>query len=107
MDNKAPDHFDQLLHSWTETPAPSGCLTAPVWQRIEARGMRLPWSERTVDFLRELDLRFARPQAMAALAAVALLLGFGVAAFETRRAVARVDAEMSARYLALLTPTSR
>jgi hypothetical protein len=105
--NKEPDNLGDMLHSWTEVPAPAGKLDVPVWQRIEARGARLSWSERMMGFLGELDLRFARPQALAALVAVALLLGLGLAELRTRYDIARVDAEMSARYLALLEPTGR
>jgi hypothetical protein len=107
MVNKEPDNLGDLLHRWTELPAPARKLDVPVWQRIEARGARFSWSERMIGFLGELDLRFARPQAMAALIAVALLLGLGLAELRTRYDVARVDAEMSARYLALLEPAGR
>jgi len=102
-----PDHLGHLLHSWTETPVPTGGLDAPVWQRIETRNARLTWSERGTELLRLLDAWFARPQALAALVAVALLFGFGLAELRVRYAVARVDAEMSARYLALLEPVTR
>jgi hypothetical protein len=60
-----------------------------------------------IDLLRELDTRFAHPRAMAAVVAVALLLGVGVAQLRTHNEAARVDAEMAARYLAMLEPVSR
>jgi hypothetical protein len=104
MDKKAHKDLDPLLQSWTELPAPSGRLDAPVWLLIAARGARLSWTERAVDLLRELDARFARPQAMATLVAVALLLGVGLAELRARNDIVRIDAEMSARYLALLEP---
>ena len=107
MASKDPDNFDRLLHSWTELPAPIGKLDIPVWQRIEVSGARLAWSERVNDLFRELDARFARPQAMVALVALALLLGVGLAELRSYKDAARVDAEMSARYLALLEPVSR
>jgi len=107
MASKERDDFDRLLHSWTEFPAPSGRLGIPVWQSIEVRCARLPWSEQVIDLLRELDNRFARPRAMAAVVAVALLLGVGLAELRTHNEAARVDAEMSARYLAMLDPVSR
>ena len=107
MVNKEPDDLGALLRRWTELPAPAGRLDGPVWQRIEARNARFSWSERLIGFLGELDLQFARPQAMAALVAVALLLGLGLAELRARNDVARVDAEMSARYLALLEPAGR
>jgi len=107
MGKKDPDNLDALLHGWSELPEPTQRLGAPVWQRIEAHGARLSWAESAVDWLREIDAHIARPQVMAALVVVALLLGAGLAEMRTRSAVARVDAEMSARYLALLEPVSR
>lgn len=44
---------------------------------------------------------------MAALVVMALLLGLGLAELRNRYDVAQVDAEMSARYLALLEPAGR
>lgn len=102
-----PDRLDGLLRSWTGTPAPNGGLDAPVWRRIEARSARLTWVERLTDVLHELDARLARPQALAALVALALVLGLGLAEWRTQKAAARVDVEMSARYLALLDPVVR
>jgi hypothetical protein len=102
--NKNSDNLGDLLHSWKDLPAPTGKLERPVWQRIEASGARVSWSARMADLLSELELRFARPQAMAALVAVALLVGLGLAELRSRSDLARVDAEMSARYLALLEP---
>jgi len=95
------------MRSWTGLPAANGQLEGPVWQRIEAREKRFSWLERARRFLSELDLRFARPQAMVALVAVALLVGLGLAELRSRSDSARVDAEMSARYLAMLEPVSR
>ena len=107
MVKKDPDNLDALLHSWSELPAPTQRLAAPVWQRIEACGASLSWAAGAVDWLREIDARIARPQVMAALVVVALLLGAGLAEMRTRSAVARVDAEMSARYLAMLDLAGR
>ena len=102
-----PDRLDGLLRSWTGTPVPTGGLDAPVWRRIEARSARLTWMERLTDVAHALDVRLARPQALAALVALALVLGLGLAEWRTESAAARVDAEMSARYMALVNPVVR
>ena len=107
MLNKDPDNLDHLLRSWTEAPAPTGRLNGPVWRRIEERTARLSVIEWFGFFLRALDGRLARPRAMAALVAMALLLGVGLAEMRTRSDAARIDAEMSARYMALLELAGR
>jgi hypothetical protein len=102
-----PDNFDHLLHSWNEVPAPSGRLASPVWQRIEAVGRHAGWFGGIIMALRELDARFARPQAIAAVVALSLLVGFGVAELRARYDARQTDTEMSARYLSMLDLNGR
>jgi hypothetical protein len=102
-----PDKLDRLLRSWSEVPAPSGRLPGPVWQRIESGLKRGDWFGQAVMLLHELDARFARPQAIAALLAFAMALGVGLAELHVRRAAMRNDAEMSVRYISLLETENR
>ena len=88
-------------------PAPSGRLAGPVWQRIESSPGRASWFGSVTMFLRELDVRFARPHTIAAVVAIGLLVGMGFAELRTRYIAKRIDAEMSARYLALLDVNNR
>jgi hypothetical protein len=103
----SPDNLDDLLHSWNEVPASSGRLAGPVWQRIEAVGGRASWFGRMTMALHELDLRFARPQALAVMIALGLLIGVGVAELRMRYDVLQTDSEMSVRYLSMLDTNGR
>lgn len=102
-----PDDLDRLLQEWNGMPVPSGRLAGPVWQRIEASHGRASWFGSITMRLRELDVRFARPQAIAAVVAVGLLVGMGFAELRTRYNATQIDAEMSARYLSLLDVNNR
>jgi len=102
-----PDNLDCLLQDWNEVPSPSGRLAGPVWQSIEATGGRASWLGKLMMLLHELDLRFARPQAIAAVIFLGTLIGIGVAELRTRSDALRTDSEMSARYLSMLDTTGR
>jgi hypothetical protein len=102
-----PDDLDHLLHEWNRLPAPDGRLAGPVWQRIELGAGSAGWFGSVTLCLRELDLRFTRPQAVAAILAIGLLVGVGLAELRTRYNATQVDAEMSARYLSLLDVNNR
>lgn len=104
-----PDHdnLDPLLHSWSEMPVPSGQLAGPVWQRIEALGGHASWFSRLVVAVYDLDARFSRPRAIAAVLAASVLIGIGMAELRTRYADRQVDTEMSARYLSMLDTSNR
>ena len=102
-----PDNLDHLLREWHGVPAPDGRLAAPVWQRIETVKGRASWFGIFVMRLHELDVCCARPQVVAAVIAVGLLVGLGCAELRTRQAALQIDSEMSARYLALIEPSVR
>jgi hypothetical protein len=102
-----PDDLDHLLQEWNGMPASSGRLAGPVWRRIEAAHGRASWFGSITMLLHELDVRFARPQAIAAVVAVGLLVGMGFAELRTRYNATQIDAEMSARYLSLLDVNNR
>jgi hypothetical protein len=102
-----PDDLDHLLQEWNGMPAPSGRLAGPVWQRIESAHGRASWFGSLTMLLRELDACFARPQVIAAVVAVGLLVGMGFAELHTRYNATQIDAEMSARYLSLLDVNNR
>ena len=97
-----PDDLDQLLQSWQKVPTPSGRLTAPVWRNIEATGGRASWFGNLTMALRELDLRIARPAALATVVAFALLVGLGLAELRSLYTARRIDTEMSTRYLSMI-----
>jgi hypothetical protein len=102
-----PDDLDHLLHEWNSLPAPDGRLAEPVWQRIAADHGRTGWFGNMTLRLYELDLRFTRPQAIAAVIAFGLLVGVGLAELQTHYNATQADAEMSARYLSLLDVNNR
>jgi hypothetical protein len=102
-----PDDFDHLLHEWNEMPAPGGRLAGPVWQRIEEASGRNRWFGSLAMRLQELEASFSRPQFIAAVVAVALLVGMGFAELRTRYDATQADTEMSARYLSLLDVNNR
>lgn len=102
-----PDNLNHLLQEWNEMPVPDGRLAGPVWERIKAVQGRASWFDGLLMRLRELDVRFARPQTLAAVVAFSLLIGFGFAAFHTRYNAKQMDAEMSARYLSMLDVSRR
>ena len=102
-----PDDLDHLLHEWNSLPEPDGRLAGPVWQRIEADARHTGWFGNMALRLHELDMRFTRPQAIAAVIAIGLLVGVGLAELRTRYNATQVDAEMSARYLSLLDVNNR
>jgi len=87
--------------------APSGRLAGPVWQRIESSHGRASWFGSMTMFLRELDVRFARPHTIAAVVAIGLLVGMGFAELRMRYNATQIDSEMTARYLALLDVSNR
>jgi len=102
-----PDNLNHFLHEWNDMPAPDGRLAGPVWERIEVARGRASWFDSLLMRLRELDVRFARPQAFAAVLALSLLVGMGFAVLHTRYNATRIDAEMSARYLSMLDVSRR
>jgi hypothetical protein len=101
------DHLDDLMRSWTTVPRPAPGTAAEVWRAIHSQGIAMAPCGVAARAVRALDLWLARPQTIAALVAVALLLGAGLAEMRAQYEEVRIDNEMSARYLALIEPVSR
>ena len=72
-----PDPLDDLLSEWQVSGEASPSFQREVWARIASAEAEPTWSELLVRF-------FLRPRGWAMASAAALLLGSGLAWFETR-----------------------
>ncbi|MFT3782514.1 MAG: hypothetical protein QM790_10915 [Nibricoccus sp.] len=101
------DDFDELLRSWKEVPEATGKLAQPVWARIEATTTRRVWLSSLALRLHEIDLWLTKPRTVAALVALAIFVGLGMAEFRSVYTAQQIDREMSARYISMLDLSSR
>ncbi len=107
MSNRDEQQLERLLERWKVEAAPSADLAPRVWRRLAESG-EPEWHFRPLEWLSGFSEGFLlRPAAAAALLAVALLGGIGVAEWRLSRQEPPDPAQWERVYLTSINPVAQ